>query len=457
MSIQANKSDATAAAIQDFITEYSPPESEPLTIYYDAERKEYLLENASGRWLSYNQGQIRRKLRALGHSCKTGDSFISPVEKILCDTEEHKDVYYAAPLAGKTSGFYEDNGLRYLVTDSPHFIDPVLGDWSLIEKILTGLLVTGEAGDIGNVQMKIFLGWLRHAVISLRAGTLTQAQALAICGPANSGKSLLQKIITKALGGRAGKGARYMMGKTDFNSELCSAEHIMLEDEHMSQRMPDRLHLGTQIKNVTVSSDTVSCHQKNRKAVNIPVWWRISISLNDDPEDLRVLPPLNESVQDKIIVLHASSYQMPMPTHTAEQKRAFWKSIEDQLPAFLYHIINVHEIAESDQSQRYGVRTWHHPELFESLHELSPEAHLLKMIDLVLWYGQGAEWTGTADELRAILRSHDDTRRDADRLLEHSNTTGTYLGRLAKNASTKNRLEASRKPSSREWIIRKKI
>jgi hypothetical protein len=39
-------------------------------------------------------------------------------------------------------------------------------------------------------------------------------------------------------------------------------------------------------------------------------------------------------------------------------------------------------------------------------------------------------WTGTASELKASLCIHSTTARDADKLLQSPNSTGTYLGRL---------------------------
>ena len=425
------------------------------TIYYDAERKEYLLENDAGRWISYNQNQIKRKLRARGYSAKAGDNPLSEVENFMEQAEEHFDIQYAGPIAGKKAGFYQENGLRFLVTEGPQLIEPAPGQFPTLQAILQQLFQNGETEGEGQRQLQTFYGWLRHAVTALRAGKPSQAQALAICGSAGSGKSLLQKIISLLLGGRSAKGARYMTGKTDFNSELCTAEHVILEDEHMSNRMSDRLAFATQIKNVTVSTDTVSCHRKGRQAVNLSVWWRVTITLNDNPEDLRILPPMNESVRDKIILLRASCAAMPMPTTTPDERSAFWEAIRAELPAFLNFLIQNHRITEADQCPRYGIATWHHPELVTALHEISPEAHLLKLMDSILWETGRQEWKGTADELRKLLLNDERTRRDTQSLMESVTACGTFLGRLSKNPQTKNRIIYQRTESTRSWLIKK--
>ena len=125
---------------------------------------------------------------------------------------------------------------------------------------------------------------------------------MALAGPAGCGKSLFQSIITETLGGRVAKAARYMQGGTDFNGDLFEAEHLALEDEFMSARISDRLQLGASIKNFCVSTRKQSCHRKNRQAVTLPAWWRVSITLNDDPEAMRVLPPLDDHIQACVIV-----------------------------------------------------------------------------------------------------------------------------------------------------------
>ena len=445
----------TRDPVERAVTEFTDSIAPPAKIFYDAEKKEYLMKNAGGRWLSFNQAQVKRRLRSLGYSNKPGDSATSEVEEILQNSEEYHDIRYAAPLAGKVTGFYEENGLRYLVTDSPTLIEPKRGDFPTLQAVLNGLFVNGEDATTGPRQLFIFKSWLRHAIISLRAGKLSQAQAIAICGPANSGKSLIQKIITKLLGGRSAKGARYMTGKTEFNAELCAAEHIILEDEHMSNRMADRLRFGTQIKNVTVSTDTVSCHRKGHTAVNLPVWWRVSITLNDNPEDLRILPPLNESVKDKIIILRAHSCKMPMPTVTPDERSSFWETLNNELPAFVHNLINDLKIPKESSCPRYGIATWHHPDLALALYEISSEAHLLKLIDLALWKNEQSEWEGTAEGLRSVLIDDYQTSRDARQLMASVNGCGTLLGRLANSDQSQNRIISQRTNKTRGWKILK--
>jgi hypothetical protein len=423
----------------------SPKNSEraPFDAYYDSDRKEYLIQNDGGRWITQTSAQMRRRLKLCG-----GEA-ISP-DRFLLDTEDKFDVRYAAPLAGQTAGFYQEGPLRILVTESPSLIRPEPGEWPKLRDVIEGLFKKGEDPTVGQLQLDTFLSWLKASVESLRAGTRQHQQALAIAGPVSCGKSLLQHLITHFLGGRGAKSHQFMTGATDFNAELFEAEHLMLEDEYMSKRGADRARLGAAIKNVTVSTELQSCHRKNRTPVQLRPWWRLSITLNSNPESMRVLPPLTEDMADKIIILRASRFRMPIQTDDAGGRERLLSSLKSEIPAFL-HWLNQYTIPGDLRDGRYLVKTYHHPELVRELNALSPEESLLGLADCLLWERCDLKWEGTAEDLRRMLLDAPSTRREAEALLDWSSATGTFLGRLADRPEP--RVFRDRSMNLRRWRI----
>ena len=105
----------------------------------------------------------------------------------------------------------------------------------------------------------------------------------------------------------------YMTGVTPFNSELFRAEHLVIEDNTASTDIRARRAFGALLKTITVNEDQ-PCFGKGREALNLTPFWRLFISANDEPENLMVLPPIDESVTDKLIPLKATNTSMPMPT-----------------------------------------------------------------------------------------------------------------------------------------------
>jgi hypothetical protein len=420
--------------------------------FYDIARKEYLMRNAAGRWHALDQAGFKLRLRENGYATgKPQDGLVSPAENEMLRIQDQFDVQYAGPLSGRDAGFYEENGLRILVTSDPNIMNADARDWRLVEKIFRNALAD-TTEPWAKEQWTVFHGWLKAARQALLAGRFQPGQALALAGEVESGKSLIQDIITECLGGRSAKAAMFLQGRTDFNSELFAAEHLMLEDESASVSHQARSALGAQIKAIAVNK-IHPCHGKRRDIVNLCPWWRLSISLNNEPERMMILPRLGEDVSDKIILLRVTRHPMPMPTATAEEKELFRQVISQQLPGYLSWLENEFKIPNEWVSQRFGIREFHHPELIESLDELSPASTLLELINqLKPWGLANSEWEGTATQLRQLLLENERTRRDAERLLNWTNACGQYLGELAKTKPA--RVEQARTKETRNWRIK---
>jgi hypothetical protein len=90
------------------------------------------------------------------------------------------------------------------------------------------------------------------------------------------------------------------------------------------------------------ANEGVQHHAKNRQAMTLKPFWRVSISCNGEPESLMILPPIDESLSDKVIIFQAKKKPMPMPTQTDEIRtdELFWyalrlSSIAKELVRFL--------------------------------------------------------------------------------------------------------------------------
>ncbi|MBL9169737.1 MAG: hypothetical protein JNN07_18495 [Verrucomicrobiales bacterium] len=427
----------------------SDPSKPSVDAYYDVKTKEFLLKNEGGRWFGHNENQFKRVLRSLGYSTRFEASSISEADSVILEILNTKDVHFSGPLAGYKEGFYVANGTRFLVTSEPKIITPIEGAWPTINQLISGLL---ESTEEGIDQRHYFYGWLKVAYESLVAGEPRAGQALVIAGERGCGKSLCQAIITEILGGRSAKPHAYMCGTTAFNSDLFGAEHLMLEDEQASTDIRARRNMGAHIKSITVNP-TQRLHAKGRDALVVKPFWRLSISLNSEPENLMVLPPIDDSLRDKLILLRGYKKPMPMPTATNEERRAFMTALESEYPAFVHFLVN-YDIPPDLQCQRFGVTHYHHPEILEAVDSLSPEMRLLSLVDGELFSSGTAEtWKGTAEELeRRLTRPDSQCAHEASRILHYHTACGTYLGRLA--GCKPERIEQQRTAKKRLWRIK---
>jgi hypothetical protein len=413
----------------------------PVDAFYDATRKEFVMQNAGQRWLCHPPRQFAMILRTNGIPSAQTDS-------IMVNIINTRDVQYTGRLAGHPAGFYQSNGVRMLVTEGPSLPAPADGSWPTIGKLITGLL--GSDREHGELQVHTFLYWMRSAYEAVSSGKWRPGQILALAGPPACGKSLLQRIITECIGGRAADAFRYLSGGTQFNRDLFEAEHLVIDDAQASTDFRTRMQTAAHLKALAVSRDH-SCHGKGRDAVNLRPLWRCSISLNDEGECLLVLPPLRADIADKIHIFRCASPAEPFPTSSPELMASFWDKLVSEIPAFLKHCLGIEPPAGRIDA-RFGIRAFHHPALVSALEEQAPEVALLELIDQELWRDQTlSHWEGTARDLEsALLASDSKVREQTRRLLTWSTACGTYLGRLAQQGD---RVESVRDTQKRSWVI----
>ena len=404
-----------------------PSDVLPLPDLYFADYSQvFWRPNAHGNWQKINEKALDVELKAQGYSFEEEPGeLLCEASRVKRDIQIHNDLAYAGRLAGYHPGPLKMFGRNILVTEGPNIIEPKPGPHPLITYVVEHLLKTDEVD-----QTPYYYGWIHRSYVSLRTRKFARAQALAMAGPKNSGKSLIQNLTTLMLGGRVAKPYHFMSGKTAFNSGMFAAEHLMIEDDAASTRIENRKALGAIIKAITVN-ETQACYTKHGEEITLAPFWRLSITMNEEPEDLMVLPPFCEGVEEKILLLKASPVTMPMPTATSEEQAVFWDALVAELPAFMA-TMETYQVPDELKHSRFATKTYHHPDLLEKMGQLQPEYRLLSLIDGYqhLFEFGTKEWKGTALKLESLLSDKDwSLHHQARNLLTYQNTCGTLLGR----------------------------
>ena len=337
---------------------------------------------------------------------------------------------------GYSEGIHLDGDRRLLITKGPSLITPQVGRWPMLEALFQRMFVAD-----GVDQQPFVFGWLKSAVESLRRGVRRPGQVLVLAGPVGSGKSLFQHLVTDILGGRSERAFSHFASETSFNGELFHSEHLILEDELASRDMRSRRRFGQALK-AAVANMVQRCRRMRCEGVGLRPFWRITLSLNDSPEDLLVLPPLDDGIRDKVILLVVNHGPPPRPIRSPEDRVALWSELTNELPAFLAHLESW-SIPAAIQSERYGVVQFHHPRILVALRELASEFRFLEIVDAVLFRNGGDDfdainddpldlpWQGSALDLeRKLLKS--DFEREIGNLLSFNNAAGTFRRRLEK-------------------------
>lgn len=464
----------------------------------------YWHQNVSGKWVHKNQSQFRRWLVSQGlldyiPEDQKGRRVLSEVAELLTYLEGERVIDYAGPIAGHAAGLIEWNRRLMLVTDSTCLIDPVPAEgcegaslydfqrygFPILGAFLDGLLNGVEVND-GETehyrQIDHFLIWLWHFIKALGRSQYSTGLALAIAGEPDCGKTLTAAIIKAVTGGVVAKPYEKMTGGDNFNEEWLGAPLLLIDDESSETGIQQRLALGAEIKKIVATQEGVRIRGLQKTAIQIPAIQRLLICVNLEPERLQVLPPIDGDIRDKILILKGYSRTFPMPSETLEEREAFWAVIEAELPHFVWYLTHVYD-PPRESLGRFGGRAWQHPQVFEELGKLAPEARTFEFIERLLEKVQplihpndlaklgttqraqlqpllanGAlrGWIGSVSQLRSALVADGDSAPLAT-TERREVRAATYLGRDLDALSRRypRNILSSRQPGTgaRHWVI----
>ena len=418
----------------------------PFEVWYHSASGKFLTKDSNQNYMPIGKDLLKSKLQRHGLNPRTQQGeYLSERDTMIDNIIMAQNVDYAGQLSGYYAGLHTINNTKILVTKSPTIIKGENKPFPSLAKIFDGLF---NSGDIP--QLHIVYGWLKLARESVVNSNPSPGQCLVLAGPKNCGKSLFQDIVTEILGGRIGKPYSYMAGKTEFNSDLFAAEHWVVADEIPHRDISHRRAFGARIKDCTVNK-SMQYQGKFKESLTLTPCKRLTISLNDEPENLMILPPLDESLIDKIIMLKVDVPDFPLDSSGVVNRADLWNTIKDELPGLIDHIEQF-KISGENLDTRFGLKGFQHPELMDALEELNPEGKLLELIDQHL-VSDNKSWEGTTINLEAeLLDSDSDCRRQAEKILKHPMAVKNYLMHLKKKYP--NRISTRESNGKSLWVIR---
>jgi hypothetical protein len=389
--------------------------SEP-EIFFDQGAKKYWWKSGRGEWVGRDKELAKATLKARGFFGGTAkDEKISQVDSELLRISNQDYVSYAGPLAGWREGLYTEGGQRFLVTRSPALIEPSPGDWPTLDRMFAALLAGAEAPESEDApiidQRPFFFSWWRYSLQCLRDAYPERGLCMVLAGDAGCGKTLIKEMVRLSFGGREVYPYSYMIGRDNFNAEMLEAELWTVDDETADTSMQARVEFGAEIKKA-VANSAMRFRGMMREAVTLTTFKRLFICVNREPDRLMVLPPMDDDIKGKVALLMAYNSEMfvEVERHSTTEKKAFWSTLNEELPHFLNWLLTEFQPGE-EMNGRFGSPAYHHPEIGRELFTLSPEMVLLDQIDRVLasYFGCPINdcWEGSSAALRNLLVAED--------------------------------------------------
>ncbi len=416
----------------------SPPNTEktcfdPNQIFYASETGSYLVETGT-HYRTYGRKSpviagIKRHLRAAGASENdlkdlTGEQLENIELDRACD--------WTGGLAGYRRGIMIHEGRKFLITSEPDMLEVKDVPWPMLQSILSQAFPAADA-------LNVFKAWLQGGVNAIRTQTHQPAPMLVLAGDANAGKSLLAHITKTIFGGRSSNPMTSWTGGIVWNDNLVASELLLIDDSVSSTDPRARKTFGSNFKEA-IYAGNVSIHKRLKSSLDLRPVWRVMVCCNETPENLSVIPPLEEGIEDKIMLLQVSKIQTPMPASTPEEKTAFADAIRKELSGFLHHLKGF-TIPEHLRDTRSGVTAWKDRALLNAVTQISPEKQLENLLALAISKGffnieKGANRWMSAAEVQSILVDRSSpTSSQAQTLLNYHATCGRGLTYLAKHDS----------------------
>lgn len=374
---------------------------------------------------------LRRHLDGQGHSEEEIKALIA---NYLDQIELDQAVDWVGGLAGYRQGVFHHQGRSFLVTSEPRIPDAQAGKFPLTLSVIEQALPNADA-------LAVFLSWLASAVDAIRQSKHQPAPMLVMAGPAGAGKSLIAHLTKTALGGRSANPMTAWTGQLPWNDNLLASELLLIDDSVTSTDPRARKAFGARFKEAIYAGE-VEINTRRKTSISLRPVWRVMVCCNETPENLAIIPPLEDGVEDKIILLKVSRVETPMPARTPEEKETFAAALAEELPAFLDHLASFTTPAHlADPLARSGVKAWKDHELLEAVREISPETRLENLLALALEKSlfnltPGESRTMPAAEVQGILQDRDSpTAKQAETLLKFDALCGRLLSALHKNRS----------------------
>jgi hypothetical protein len=394
-------------------------------------------------WCRLVSEEMGRRLKVLYRlSSKNGNKdTASEVDKAMVAIQQTKRVQCVAPFVYNPVEILDFNGVKYLNTSARKMMEPATedGDFPWLKKFLLEPGIWDTAVDENGVgQKEYFLAWLKRFWESGRAGRLLSGQMVFIAGGAGQGKTFLSSFIMGQISGGHSDASGYLLGGGDFNKELVEVGVWSVDDGMATIDGTSRKTFSANVKKVVAQTE-ILYHPKFQDATKLPWQGRVVVTCNTDEESLSIVPTTDNSITDKLMLFKLGEwYPSFPPNHIIEAK------VKAELPFFLRWLSQWTPppcIMASSARSRYGVKSFHHPEILAHSQSLAAATHLREDIDTlrhlkdsILFLDGEKSWEGTSGDLLRIGKDFFATRASAAQMgvwlsQVHKSNAAPWLGR----------------------------
>ena len=344
-------------------------------VHRRAKDGKYFMQNThTENWHVVSMQEMKEDLVAAGLSKRQ-------VQEAIAKGRHEGSVSGVLQLAARSRGMFETRSGNILVPNEKFQTEPKEGEWPVTEALFKGMFY---GRDYNMEQYDVWMSWLARAWHCYKNEEIKQAQFLHIAGDAGSYKTYLFEHVLSNLFGPIVELNKHLVQDQQFNSDLFEKFLQVADDPSLPNGGKVNHEL---IKNIAVSSGSCRCEGKNLNAVTIPALRRGILLTNTGTEAMRVVPALEDGMDDKIICLYVHKFRLDVPGVNLSTEKALLAAWKKEAPALAYVLENYAPPAwdNANYADRYGVPSYKNPLVLKALRELSPAEVHYETIRKVVW------------------------------------------------------------------------
>jgi hypothetical protein len=395
--------------------------------WYDGSK--YISRNPikDGEWMVQNTSDVTLNIAGtfglLKSPPKKGE--LSPIERILHQTQLQKGVKGAACFVHFPEGEITSQGNKYINISDVKAMSPSgqSGEWGKhfpwLARFFDGLFVE-------DIQKDILLAWWKRFYQGAYTENPGIGQVLIVAGPVACGKTLFNTcMLAPSVGGGVDASDYYINGD-DYGATYFEYGLHMVDDGEPGRRAEAQKATAARFKK-TAAAKTFLVNQKYEKKVQIEWRGRVCTTMNSDAESLKAMPELQDTLEDKIIILRANE---PNGQFKDMESPEIEGKIDAELPHLLQWLLDWTPPESVARKDRYGVRSYCDGQIKQDVEAGNPDSVFLELLDSFF------------DELKAEdskvkdldMRATDLIGRMADceviRSQMHKYTNAVYVGHI---------------------------
>lgn len=392
-------------------------------MYYAGEK--YWYRDGLGEWRGHKQENAALRLRVAGLSVENKKG-VSEVSRALHFLHEHRYVDGVMPVVFNKAEVVRQGSRRYLNVARAVPMEPApagsVSEWGQGFPWLGEMLHNMLEGK----DRIAFLAWWKVFYEGALSGTLSRGHAMILLGPVESGKSFISNVVVAgSVGGHCPAGA-FVLGTTDFNREVFDYGLMTVDDQSGAASDAAASKFGERVKSIIVNP-LLKYRAMYQDGVPLDWYGRLFLTGNDDQQSLRGVPPLDGSIDDKLMIVHSGRAGVPFE---ADYRMNTLRAVAE-LPFLLRWLLDWQIPAEM-LGGRLGIKGY----INDLMHaKATAAAGVMEILDLLNAFGRvnnvwadGAIWTGKAVDLVREMSGDDSFRGLA--LKDSTRTVGRKLSKL---------------------------